>query len=323
MAVILMRIPAPAKINLHLRVGPPGGDGFHPLLSWMVTVGLFDTLTLVRRPPIRAPDAPQAPERSGGGILTLSCDDPNLPVDGRNLVVGAATALADSLSHIGKDVTDDGMTPVSAFLVKRIPSGAGLGGGSSDAAAALIGLNRMWKLDFDASRLSTIAAGLGSDVPFFLRGPSSICGGRGEVVRPTASPDICRWAVLVLPKIGLPTPVVYRRFDELDLGRQTERAGGLSVEPDWLAWSKLPAEEILPHLRNDLEPAAFDLHPELAELRQLLQRHLGRIVRMSGSGSSLFTLCDDAEKAHGLAQQAHEVSGIAAMAVPVAPKIEM
>lgn len=320
-----MRIPAPAKINLHLRVGPPRDDGFHPLLSWMVTVGLFDTLTLLRKPPARRSSVRRANE----GLLTLSCDHPTLPLDGRNLVVRAATALADHVSRVGEGPTDDGMTPVSAFLNKRIPSGAGLGGGSSDAAATLIGLNRLWKLGWPVERLATIAATLGSDVPFFLHGPSSVCAGRGEMVCPVAPPDISKrsaaangsaWAVLVLPKIELSTPAVYGRFDQMKLGREQ----AIADEPDWASWSKLSAAELMPRLVNDLEPAAFALRPQLKELRDVLERGLGRVVRMSGSGSSLFTLCDGgADEAQSLARRARDMSTdmstLDAMAVPLAP----
>src|SRR5687767_11969938 len=103
-----MRVPAPAKINLHLRVGPMGRDGFHPLLTWMVTAGLFDTLTFVRHAP-RAAD--QAGGATGGTIFALSCSDPALPVDaGGNLVTRVATALADTLSRIGEGSTARGAT---------------------------------------------------------------------------------------------------------------------------------------------------------------------------------------------------------------------
>ena len=285
-----MRIPAPAKINLHLRVGPPRDDGFHPLVSWIVTVGLFDTLTLVRQTKVDPTRAEAMPLHAGvQRILTLSCNDPVLPVGGQNLVVRAATALADAvredrLGLSGKGETEIPLAPVSAFLNKRIPSGAGLGGGSSDAAAALIGLSRLWKLDVPLARLRDIAAELGSDVPFFLGPPASICTGRGEVVHPAPCPDICRWAVLVLPQFELATPAVYRRLDQLQLARP------LTGEPDWAAWARLPAAELMPRLVNDLEAPAFDLCPALDALRRSLEASSGRVFRMSGSGSSLFAL---------------------------------
>src|SRR4051812_16646738 len=123
-----MRLLAPAKINLHLRVGPPRDDGFHPVLTWMCTIGLFDKLSI---------------ERIADGVVRLACDDPSLPHDQENLVVKAAIALADSLAKCrGGSATND--FGLAIELLKRIPSGAGLGGGSSDGARVLAGLNRLW-----------------------------------------------------------------------------------------------------------------------------------------------------------------------------------
>src|SRR5687767_2502066 len=176
-----MRVSAPAKINLHLRVGKRRADGFHPLLSWMCTAGLFDNLTFVRR--AGADDARPRNEKADAKWFSLRTDHPELPVDGRNLVVKVATALADTLGGVGEGSTGP-RERVSAFLNKRIPFGAGLAGGSSDAAATLKALSAMWKLDWSANRMAEFAAQFGSDVPFFFYGPSSVCTGRGEVVRP-------------------------------------------------------------------------------------------------------------------------------------------
>lgn len=264
-----MRILSPAKINLHLRVGPPGADGFHPLLSWMCTVGLYDTIEMEakREPGVR-----------------LRCDRPDVPVDGSNLIVRAAEALRGP--HMGADVT----------LHKKIPMGGGLGGGSSNAAFALQGFNQLWGLNHSTSRLAEIGATLGSDVVFFLHGPSSVCAGRGERVTPIGRP-LAKFAVLVFPKLSMSTPAVYRRFDEMKLGSSE----AIERQPDWKAWQQLPAEELLPWLKNDLEMPAFSLCPELGELRQRLERQIGRIVRMSGSGSTLFTLADDFAAAEAVA----------------------
>jgi 4-diphosphocytidyl-2C-methyl-D-erythritol kinase len=317
-----MRVPAPAKINLHLRVGPPRASnaGFHPLLTWMVTAGLFDTLTFVRHPPLRAE---QQDATGGSTIFALACSDPALPTDSAgNLVTRVATALADTLSRVGEGSTaragarDTG--EVSAFLNKRIPPGAGLAGGSSDAASTLMALNRIWRLGWSRSRLSAFAAQFGSDLPFFFAETgSAICTGRGEIVRPIAPPDTCRGAVLVLPKFSLPTPAVYRRFDEMRLG--DERS--IVEEPDWIGWLKLPAAELMPRLINDLEPAAFSLRPELGELRVALETKFGRAFRMSGSGSSLFCLCDGIDEAEPLAERARNEIFVDAIAVEIAPKV--
>ena len=314
-----MRVPAPAKINLHLRVGPRQADGFHPLLTWMTTIGLFDTLTLVRRPMVQDQTAAS---RTGSSHprFSLSCSDAGLPVDGSNLVTRAAKALADALvqhgSQVGEGLTAASSTQeeASAFLTKRIPRGAGLGGGSSDAAATLIALNRLWKLNWPLERLMSIAGDLGSDVPFFLSGNSSVCSGRGEHVRPIDPPAI-KWATLITPAFEIATAAVYRRFDEMGLGSDQS----LNDEPDWSAWTKCSAKKLMPLLVNDLEPAAFALRPELGELKAKLERELSQVVRMSGSGSSLFLLCDDHDEAKSRASWVREKLGIGAMEVELAP----
>jgi 4-diphosphocytidyl-2-C-methyl-D-erythritol kinase len=192
------------------------------------------------------------------------------------------------------DRAEVGGTPVSITLAKRVPVGAGLGGGSSDAAFTLVGLNRLWGAGWTADRLSEFAARFGSDVPFFvaasLGAPSAACLGRGEIVRPVPRPAP-GWALLVLPPFPLSTRDVYARFDEMGLGFERE----VSEAPDWPAWASLEARDLLPRLVNDLEPAAFALSPELAALRAAAEQTAGRIVRMSGSGSSLFTLFDAGE----------------------------
>ena len=293
-----IRLRAPAKINLHLRVGPPAADGFHPLLSWMVTLGLADTLTLT------------AMDRrfDRGERVTLTCDDPSLPCDATNLVVRAGQALADALPN-----TSD-LCQVSAALVKRIPMGAGLGGGSSDGASALKGLNHLWSTSLSGQALAEISARLGSDLPFFFHGDSSVCTGRGEVVRPVPAP-IAKWAMLVLPKIHMPTPAVYKQFDQMGLG-DSDR---LTNEPDWGAWARMPARDLLPRLVNDLEAPAFAINAELGRLRDDVERMFGQPVRMSGSGSSLFTLYDGQELSIDAAERVVARLGEKALAVEVAP----
>src|SRR5207247_9267986 len=195
-----MKVLAPAKINLYLRVGAVRDDGFHPLRSWMVTVGLFDTLTIEAR--------------SGAGI-EFSCTDAALPTDDRNLVAQAARLLARE-----QKPTDSaaGTSGARIRLEKSIPAAAGLGGGSSDAARTLLGLTALWGLGLSRQHPSDLAAGLGSDVPFFLYGPSSICTGRGEKVRAVA-PPAPRFALLILPGVALSTACVYEAFDQRASGK--------------------------------------------------------------------------------------------------------
>jgi len=287
-----MRLIAPAKINLHLRVGPRRSDGFHPLLTWMTTVGLFDTLELK---PVDSPGGGWIDGSAAG--LSLATDEPALPTDARNLVVRAAAALADTpLRRVGEGPL--AKNAVSAFLHKRIPTGAGLGGGSSDAASTLIGLNRQWDVGLTTAELAHIGATLGSDVPFFFHGPSSVCSGRGEVVRPIAVPA-AKWALLVMPNVGVSTAAVYAAFDRMGLADDQSVVN----EPDWSAWVRLDASSLLHRLVNDLEPAAFAVEPLVGRLRTSLEEQLSRPVRMSGSGSTLFTLYDTEPDAKQAARQ--------------------
>jgi 4-diphosphocytidyl-2C-methyl-D-erythritol kinase len=352
----MMRVLCPAKINLHLRVGRRRADGFHPLLSWFTTVGLFDTLTVEDR----REAVPPGRERAGAArILLLSSDLPGLAADESNLVVRAAEALAHAAASRGegdvKDATGGlplgdvragresggidfrhpaahepavptqgvregdaavgtarqrptpqrsgdagaGVRPVAARLEKQIPLGAGLGGGSSDAARTLVALNRYWHLDQSMHRLAPIAATLGSDVPFFLYGPSSVCTGRGEIVKPVPPPAMAKWVVLILPDIHMPTAAVYGRFDELGLGfdEHIDESG----QPDWREWSSRKSKDLLVGLVNDLERPAFEIRKDLGTLRAGIELKLGRPVRMSGSGSSLFTLYDEKGEAEAAA----------------------
>jgi len=341
-----MRLLAPAKINLHLRVGPARADGFHPLVSWMATVGLFDNLVLESTKPATAQsrrgtgagsgtDAGNTGSGIGGrsAPVALTCDLPGLPCDERNLVVRIALAFGEAVRSgksavpinghpgdqprrtvgLGEPVEDTG---IRATLQKRIPVGAGLGGGSSDAARTLLALNQLWEAEWAADVLSAFAARFGSDLSFFVYGPSSVCRGRGEVVVPIARPTP-GWAVLVLPKLSMPTAEVYRRFDQMKLGR----ASDVSDEPDWNQWTRLNSLELLPKLVNDLEAPAFAIAPQLGELRARVEELLGRPVRMSGSGSSLFTLFDTESEAKDASARIERDTNEIAPAVELSPAV--
>ncbi len=303
-----MNLLAPAKINLHLRVGRRRDDGFHPLVSWMCTVGLFDNLTLE---PVHID--PISERGAGSRYVTLVCDAPDLAVDQTNLVVRTAAGFLEAARTTHEVPATAGF---HATLVKRIPMGAGLGGGSSDGARALLGLNAYFRTDWPASKLSAFAARFGSDMPFFVHGPSSICRGRGEFVRPIASPAP-QWAVLLLPDIMMPTAQVYRRFDEMGLGNDRE----VEAELNWASWSRLGVQELLFNLVNDLEPPAFAIAPALADLRQQAEQIVKRPVRMSGSGSSLFTLFDHQAEADTAARELGKRLDVRAMAVQLAPDL--
>jgi 4-diphosphocytidyl-2-C-methyl-D-erythritol kinase len=249
---------APAKVNLYLEVLGKRPDGYHDIATVMVAVSLYDTLVI---------------KEESSGAVALRCDHPGLSPGPDNLVIRAATLLRQ---HTG--------CPRGAALVltKRIPLAAGLAGGSSDAAAALVGLDRLWRLGLDDTDLAALAAQLGSDVAFFLKPPAAWCTGRGERVTPLA-PGRTLWFVLLCPPFGLATADVYR-------------AGTVPAQPyDGAAIREAlgrgDAEEIGPLLFNRLQAPAEQLRPELLEYLALLAqtRPAGRL--MSGSGSTLFALC--------------------------------
>ena len=262
---------APAKLNLDLRVGPPTADGFHPIRSWFRTIALHDALRL----------------EAAAEAADLSChveNDPSIPSDDRNLCLRAARAWS---AATGQQVD------LTITLRKRIPAGGGLGGGSSDAAAVLRVLNDRHGRPLDDARLLAVAAGLGSDVPFFLAGAAdATCTGRGERVAPFAAARR-HAALVVLTGVAVPTPAVFRRFDALPPPPPHPDA----AELDYAAWSALPAADLLPLLRNDLEPAAFALHPRLRDARDACEARLHRRVLMTGSGGTLFSLYDDPAEA--------------------------
>ena len=247
-----MHVNPRAKINLTLSVGPRGADGYHPVESHFLRVGLSDELVV-------------AWADQGADTLTIT-GLPGCPVEG-NLVLRAFAAVRRA---VGQD-----LPPLAAHLDKRIPMGAGLGGGSSDAAAAIEAAEVMWSVGLAPQVRAEIELELGADVPFFARGgESALVSGRGERINQVPAPSGVAAVLLVTPPFGLSTAQVYARFDELTPCAETTRA-----EP------------------NDLWPAAASLEPRLAQIRDELERLTMQPWLMSGSGSSLFSLHSSPEEA--------------------------
>ena len=269
----------PAKLNLLLHVGPLRDDGYHAVESVTLRIDLCDELTV---------------EPAEDGALTLVCDAPGVPSDGTNLALRAAELLrrATGVSHGAR-----------LRLEKRIPPGAGLGGGSSDAAGALLLLNELWRCGLSKPELMSLAAQLGSDVPLFLGAPLCALGGRGEVVT-ELEPQPAGWAVLVLSGLHAGTREVYAGFDRLPSPAATTAsewlASALGASP---ARRACPVEPLLPHLRNDLEPAAMRVVLGLAELATAVRSASPQRFAMTGSGSALYTLCDSAAGAGALVER--------------------
>jgi 4-diphosphocytidyl-2-C-methyl-D-erythritol kinase len=254
-------IDAFAKINLALRVFGKRPDGFHDVRTVLQTIDLSDRITCsTRRGPMRLRCRP-------GGVLD----------DRANLVWRAAEALwrANGRSGEPRDVT--------IVVTKRIPARAGLGGGSSDAAATLVALAQLWKLDMSHQALAHVAASLGADVPFFLWGGAALGVGRGDEIYPLA--DLPRWwALIVMPPFGVSTADAYSWSDSA-----TDRESSAPLAPPdrrlnstWLAR--------LPTLDNDLEPRVARRHPEISSTVEALRQHGALFAAMSGSGSAMFGL---------------------------------
>lgn len=238
---------AHAKINLALRILGVRPDGYHDLRTILQTVGLHDSLTLTAT-------------RAGSSI---ECDDPRCPVDETNLVWQAADRL-------WREAGDGGPMPgVRIRIRKRIPIQAGLGGGSSDAAAALRALVVLWRLDVTDLTLTGVALELGADVPFFLQGGTSLGLDRGDVLFPLIDRPPA-WVALVVPSVGVATRDAYAWWD-------ASRAAGS------VAFSGAD-------LGNDLEAPVVARHPEVGRLRARLDRLGATHAGMSGSGSGVFGL---------------------------------
>ena len=239
-----VRVEAPGKVNLFLSVGAPGPDGYHPLTTVFQAVRLIETVTARR----------QSAQDHGTVTLTLEEPDADVPVDESNLAVRAATLLAQTTG------VSEG---VDLLLRKRVPVAGGMAGGSADAAAALVACNALWGTGLSLPELSALAARLGADVPFPLTGATAVGSGRGDLVTPIMTRGAYHW-VFALAEEGLSTPAVFRRFDELTGGGQPT----VRDVPEALtaALRAGDARALAGSLHNDLQAAALDLRPELAEV---------------------------------------------------------
>ncbi|KAD3515226.1 4-(cytidine 5'-diphospho)-2-C-methyl-D-erythritol kinase [Arthrobacter yangruifuii] len=277
-------VRTPGKINVSLRVGPLRPDGYHGVASVYLAVSLFEeiTATALAADEIR---------------LTLSdpdhrLPDAGIPLDGDNLAARAARAVASraGLPHAG----------VHLHIIKRVPVAGGMGGGSADAAAALVACNELWNAGLTRDELAELAAGLGADVPFALLGGAAAGLGVGDRLTPVPAPGRLHW-VLVPASYGLSTPQVYAAVDRL-------RAGTGVVEPTEADSAVLTAlargntAGLAGVLVNDLQPAALELAPELGAVLNAGVR-LGALAGMvSGSGPTLAFLAADEPAASALAR---------------------
>ncbi|HET7219472.1 MAG TPA: 4-(cytidine 5'-diphospho)-2-C-methyl-D-erythritol kinase [Vicinamibacterales bacterium] len=250
-------LKAHAKLNLDLRVLGRREDGYHELRTIFQTIALHDTVVIEAMPRQR---------------FSLIGDGSVMPLDGSNLAWKAAAALWKALGRKGKPAG------VRLTIRKRIPSQAGLGGGSSDAAATLVGLQKLWRASLRAPDLLSVAATLGADVPFFLVGGTALGLARGDDVYPLIDLPP-RDVVIVRPSFGVSTMDAYA----------------------WLSASRSPRgryETDRPsRYGNDFEAVVEEKHPELREIRERLRRFGATVARLSGSGSAVFGVFDTPARA--------------------------
>ncbi len=249
-------LPSPAKINLGLRILGKRTDGYHAIETILQMLDLYDWLTY---------------RVNHDGDIRLVCSTPALPTDEGNLVTRAARFL----QRVGKI-----QRGVDIYLDKRIPLAAGLGGGSSNAATTLFALNRLWDLNWDASRLHHAAAQLGSDVPFFLGGSTALAQGRGEQLMQLPPPPPLT-GVLVNPGFGVSAGWAYAHFSGQSLATDDTMAKIMDA---------LAAQDLMrlaDALVNDLEPGVAAVYPTIREMKDVLCSAGATVAFMSGSGPTV------------------------------------
>ncbi len=261
-----MQVLAPAKVNLSLKILGRRADGFHDIETFITPISLCDELTI---------------EKQGRGI-EFRCDDPSVPSGEENLVVRAAKAFT------GKTNCSGG---ISIALKKKIPHGAGLGGGSSDAASILLALNQLFETNLPREALAELAAEIGSDVPFFIFESAALCRGRGEVIVPEKMKE--KLSILLLkPEFGVPTAWAYKHWQD------SHEIPGVNYRSQEFGGSDYA---------NDLERPVFEKFVFLAEMKRWLskQPEVG-VALMSGSGSTMFAVMQPDADAELLAKRAKQ-----------------
>ena len=259
-----LKFKTPAKINLGLHIHKKRDDGFHELETLFQMVAWFDEVEL------------EETQRN----VELFCDTPGIPNDETNLVVKAARLLQNLFP--GK------CGGVKIKLKKNIPSGAGLGGGSGNAAGVLLALNVLWNLKIPRDDLISMASELGSDVPFFLMSPCAIGTGKGEILQPVESP-ISFYILMIYPGFPISTPWVYGNL-KLKL---TKSENNISILKNYIMRSEFA--QLGAALYNDLEPVVFKRYPEILTMKNELLNSGAEGALLSGSGSTVFGIFDNPE----------------------------
>ncbi|MDQ6688856.1 MAG: 4-(cytidine 5'-diphospho)-2-C-methyl-D-erythritol kinase [Actinomycetota bacterium] len=286
---------APAKINLHLAVGPLGEDGFHPLVTVFQAISVYDDVAVT--------------DASGWSVELVSVGDidcAGVPLDERNIAVRAGRLLAEH--HCIERAA-------AITIAKGIPAAGGMAGGSADAAATLVALDRLWELDTTDADLLALAARLGSDVPFALLGGTALGTGRGDRLERLVDNGAWWWLVIGSER-GLATPRVYRELDRLRPGHPE----GFAADPVELrrALAGGESERLRKWLRNDLQQPALSLRSDLADTVSRLSQAGMSEVLVSGSGPTLLVPADNQEHARTLHADLL-TRGLSVVAVATAP----
>lgn len=268
---------SPTKINLFLEIKGKRKDGYHELETVMQAIDLCDELEI---------------QPSSDKQIHFHCDHPGVPSDTSNLVVRAANELRKLTGHT---------VGASMSLRKFSPVGGGIGGGSGNAAAALIGLNKIWDLGLESTNLHQVAALIGSDINFFLEEGTCLCTGRGEKVQPLPPQNPFHY-VLVMPPFGVATAAVFRQIPH-SLNNKIEDVNILLK-----ALENRDFSAICGSLFNRLESPAFSLNPDLGKIKSQLEALAPGRTLMSGSGSTMYVLCPNSKDAESLEKAIAELN---------------
>jgi len=266
-----------AKVNLFLKVINKRPDNYHNIKTLFERISLCDKIIIRNR---------------ADKLIKITCNHPGVPVDESNLCFKTAKLLRDEFGiEKGLDIE----------ISKRIPVGAGLGGGSSNAASVLLALNRLWKLKLSRDKLAKFAAKIGSDAAFFVyEAPFAIGEGRGEKIRVLRNPEkIKLWHVLVAPATHVSTPLIYRKFDELC--GLTKPAVNVKILSSILVGRFLVSQPGF--LSNSLEQVTLKLYPEVRQIKETLYAYGAKDILMSGSGSAVFAVVSSGRKAAALVKR--------------------
>ncbi|HEV7745263.1 MAG TPA: 4-(cytidine 5'-diphospho)-2-C-methyl-D-erythritol kinase [Pyrinomonadaceae bacterium] len=267
-----LSLPSFAKINWSLRILGRRPDGYHEIRTVLQTVSLHDDIHF---------------ELSDDGVIALSCDEPDIPIDDQNLIVRAATVLKSRYN------VQEG---VKIRLEKRIPAKAGLGGGSSNAAVTLLALAHLWKINAPATILVEMGAALGADVPFFLVGGCAIATGTGATVSasPASADDTVRHLVVITPNASVSTAKAYAAVSSAAL-TQSSSESILSSSRDEAKARDSQLWRLEDSLENTFESVIFDIEPEIRRTKETLLQAGARGALLAGSGSSVFGIFTNRE----------------------------